>query len=728
MKRHNGSLFLLASNDRFASKALIVLLLLAIEGALSYANAQSGRYNGPAIDFERIRQEPPLYDECNRLSKKSGREVLACSFGVDEARRMAMKYGGGHGRMQGYLRGFSWGLHRISNVVANDPSAINQGALAVNGMDQYINSGLQLGQQQGEVQGSVAGSNLAAERFNSAVDTGKFPSSRFAMPPASYAGEDNGYERFVDKNGAKSHRQILQEELGSMNSNMRAYENLDPVFIGDVLRLSIWDAWRDDGVYRFEAQRWLDANSALNIWLSRPIDAKHKFNDLNKPPLTEPVLEGEGKPILKNGEPKVSVIDLQQVFKSAFVNAYKYYVHFYFSHELYRALDEGQAHGELVGIELGKRIAYQKGMIEAFNARFKESSKNAFQSAYESTFRSSFTTTFDNYSNNAKLNVDFTDVIGLEEDGIIQPGERIAVSFKIRNSGGRAVSVRASLGGDVIDSQLLALGDMPSLAAKVFKTSAIATINPQLRTGASANLILKVNDQEIPHTEKVMTPIQITSHKYIAETTLGAALAFVTVQNVSTHRSTGDVKVHLVLPGKSMAQLIGIVEAGQIKDAEIRISGLDPLELIKGLDAGIQVTMNDRFISDDRLKLISADVKLELAGYFDQLIKGQGLVPANTQLGNRIIEVKKMIADKNLSDVSDEIKGNPWKDNKLSTMLGLLVHNMKSKDQTSAARKIYAQLGQDLWAHRKELGKLLFFKSGKRKEYESLCKELMQGN
>jgi hypothetical protein len=95
-------------------------------------------------------------------------------------------------------------------------------------------------------------------------------------------------------------------------------------------------------------------------------------------------------------------------------------------------------------------------------------------------------------------------------------------------------------------------------------------------------------------------------------------------------------------------------------------------------------------------------------------------------LEDRIAEVKKMIADKNLADVSGDIKGNPWKDDGLSTMLGLLVHNLKSIDQTSATKKIYAKLGKDLWEHRKKLGQILFFKSGNRKQYESLCKELMQ--
>ncbi len=637
-----------------------------------------------------------------------------------------MRYGGGYGRMHGFLRGFSWGLYSMANASANDRVAINQGVLAVNGMEDYMRFALQLGQQQGNAEGSVAGSRMAEGRFISAVDTGNFPSSHITIPPTSYAGEDNGYQRFVDKSGTRSPRQILREELSPMNSYMRAYDNLDHVFIGNVPRLSLWDAWHDDGIYRFETRPWLDADSALKVWLERPVDTKRRFQELNKPPLTEPVLDRKGKPIVENGTPKVRVIDLQQVFKSAFVNAYKYYVHYYFSHELYRAMDEGQVHGELVGIELGRKLAFQRGMMEAFNAKFKESSKDAFRSAYENAFRSSFMATFDDYANNAKLEIDFTDVIGLEDDGIIQPGEAIAVSFKVRNSGGRATSVRASLDGDVMESQWLALGDMPSLATRIFSTPAIAAIHPHLHTGVKANLVLKVNEKEVPRAVKIMTPIQIASHKNVVETKVGEARAFIAVHNISTLRSSGDVKVELILPGKTLARALGTFEAGQIKETDMYLSGLDPLELIKGIDARIQITMKDRFMSDGKLKFIPVDVKLELAAYFDQLIKGQGLVPAPFRSEDRIREVKKMIADQNLADVSDDIKGNPWKENRLSTMLGLLVHNLKSIDQTSASRKIYARLGQDLWEHRKKLGKFLFFKSGKRKEFESLCKELMQ--
>jgi flagellar biosynthesis/type III secretory pathway protein FliH len=690
------------------------------------AYAQSGRYNGPPMDFERVRQEPSLYDECKHLYDDSSREASACHFGVEEGRRMAMKYGGGYGRIQGFLRGFSWGLHRMADLTSYDSRAMRQGARAVDGMDSYIDAAIQLGKKEGESQGRAAGTKMAVERFTSAVDTGRFPSSQFTLPPVLYRGEDNGYERFVDSNGPKSPQQILQGELSSLNSHLNAYENPDRAFIGDIPHISLRDAWKDDGLHRFDRKQWLDGDSALKIWIEKPVDGKPRYNALNDSKRKEFTSEREGRPAEGKPEAKAArATDLQQIFRSSFVKAYAHYAHYYFSQEFYNTLDDGQMQGEFVGIELGKRIAYQKGLIEAFNAKAKETSMHAFQSAFEDTCRDSFRNTFYDYSDNAKLTIDFSDVIGMTEDGIIQPGETIAVSFKVTNSGGQAASLRASMEGDVVEPHSVTLGGMPALATKVFTTPAIAAISPQLRTGMNANLLLKVNGIDVPHAEKVLTPIQITSYKNAFETTAGKVLTNIAVQNISTRRSTGNVKVQLIFSGKTHAKDLGMVEAGQFKETDIAISGVDPFELIKGIDTGIEITMNDRLMSDSQFKLIPPDTKLELASYFDQLIKGRGWVPENLPVEDRITSVKKLIVDKNLADVTADTDGNPWKDNKLSTMLGLLVHNLTSLDQTSATKKIYSKLGKDLWEHRKKLGQVLFIKSGKRKEYESLCKELM---
>lgn len=703
-----------------------MMVLLTGANGLEYARAQSGRYSGPALDFERIRQEPPLYTACNHLSAKSGREMLACNLGVEEARRMALHYGGGHGHVHGFLRGFSWGLHSMASITSSDPSAVNQGALAIHGMDAYIHAGLAPVQQQGESQGRIAGFNPAVARFTAAVDTGSFPSSHFVAPQASYAGEDNGYQRWVDANGAKSPQQILRDELASMASYMKAYDGLDAAYLGEVPRLSLWDAWHDDGIYRFEPRPWLDAETAFKFWRRRPPAAKSRFDALNNPPLAEPVLDAEGKQVLDNGKPKMRMVDLQQIFRSAFVRTYQHYVQYYFSRALYRALDDGQIHGELVGIELGKRMAYQKGMMEAFNAEFKARSRDAFQSSFENAARASFAATFQDYAASAKLDVDAIKILGMEDDGILQPGEAIAVSFRVRNSGGRATSVRAALAGDVTAPQAHALGDMPALATRFFTTPALAVLNPELHTGVLANILLKVNEKEIAHAEKILTPIQIASYKNSLETTAGTLHSLIAVQNISTLPGAGEVQVNLILPDRQHARKLGRLDPGQVREAEIALSELDPLQLIQGMMARIQVTMDDRFMSDSSFKLLPPDTKLALAAYFDQLIKGRGLVPAAVPLEDRIAEIKKLIAGKNLEEVSAHKEENPWKDGGSSTMLGRLVHNLKSQDQTPATRKAYARMGQDLWEHRRELGKFLFIKSGKRKEYESLCKELMQ--
>jgi hypothetical protein len=223
-----------------------------------------------------------------------------------------------------------------------------------------------------------------------------------------------------------------------------------------------------------------------------------------------------------------------------------------------------------------------------------------------------------------------------------------------------------------------------------------------------------------------LTPIQIAGLKSVANPIAGTARAFISVQNISSLPSTGKITVTLILLSKNTTQELEPIEAGRIKETDMNLAGLDPLELIKGIPARIQVTLNNRFMSDGQLLFASADPKLELTIYFDQLIKGQGRVPESIRLEDRILEVKKMISDKNLAEVSGDIKGTPWKNDKPASMLGFLVQNLRSVDQTSATKKIYAQLGQDLWEHRKKLGKVLFFKSGNRKEYESLCKELMQ--
>jgi hypothetical protein len=56
------------------------------------------------------------------------------------------------------------------------------------------------------------------------------------------------------------------------------------------------------------------------------------------------VKDQDGNPVIDpaTGKPQERVIDLQGIFRTAFVNAYGYYVNSYFSSKFYRNLDAGQ--------------------------------------------------------------------------------------------------------------------------------------------------------------------------------------------------------------------------------------------------------------------------------------------------------------------------------------------------------------------------------------------------
>ena len=97
----------------------------------------------------------------------------------------------------------------------------------------------------------------------------------------------------------------------------------------------------------------------------------------------------------------------------------------------------------MVGALVGKRMANQTGLRNAFNAKDKESSVSSFRGAYENSCRGSFASNFNDYASNPKLEVSIDGVVGETDNGIIEPGEAFSIGFTIRNFGGVGAPVAA---------------------------------------------------------------------------------------------------------------------------------------------------------------------------------------------------------------------------------------------------------------------------------------------
>lgn len=409
---------------RMKKSATVFLGLMSLSvGAERLALA--GVYDGPAVDVNFINQKPAQYAECDQY--KTLPEYKACDFARDEAERMATRFGGGNGRIQGYLRGFSWGLYKTTKASQNDGTEMARGAAAIDGTGDYqskIQSGLQQGIADGQTRGASQGKSDAIARFSEAMDTGRTPNRTIKIPTVDYAGPQVGYEQLVGK--PKTVADVLQQDINEDLGHLRVYDSWDETYLGERKPLTLQQLWFDNGTYVFQKEAWFDPNLAFQTWLQRPIDTRPKYNSLN-----------QDAPAPAPGAPAV---DLQAVFRKSFVNCYSYYVNYYFSQTFFQNMDDGQVAGEMVGTQVGKRLAFEAGLVQAFNKRFQESARTTFYAAYNDAYTSSFNTNFDDYLNNPKIAVEFTGVVGESNMGIIQPGERITPVFTVRNYGGARTS------------------------------------------------------------------------------------------------------------------------------------------------------------------------------------------------------------------------------------------------------------------------------------------------
>ncbi|MGK5086098.1 hypothetical protein WDW86_00935 [Bdellovibrionota bacterium FG-2] len=689
------------------------------------ATAFAAHYDGPAVDVNFNNQKPAKYAECDQYLNATARQYAACEFGRDEAERMATRFAGGNGRIEGYLRGFSWGLYKMTKAYQNDATEMKAGEKLVDGMGQYMAAGIQAGQQAGTSQGATRGKSDAISRFTSVVDTGKNPDATVRIPETSYEGEDNGYQKYVGS--VPTADEIMKKDIDV--GQLKVYDDWDALYLGEKQPLNAWDLWFSDGTYVFEKAKWYDKDLAFKVWNERPIDTRPKFDNLNNPPLL--IDPATGQPT--NDQLAGKQVDLKTIFLSAFKNSYAWYVNYYFAKTFNENIDMGQLAGEMVGTQVGKRLAANTGLVGAFNKKFKESSTLSFRDSFVSAYTGYFNSNFQDYLNNPKLSISFDSVVGAENDGILQPGEIISAKFSVQNIGGVGTPLEAYLTGDVIEGSTLTF-NIARLKSAAFTATQVAKIDPRLQPREKAKLVLHVNGLQDDLSETVQRFVEMSESSLRLDVSKGAGEITTAVQNVSTVRTPGKVEATLRLNGKVAAvQELGFIAHGDTAETVLSFSGIDPLFLIDGssLEAKVTITMEGAMMDSREVSIRAQDPDASLANYFNKLINGSGMVPAGTSREDRVAEVRTRIVSINKSETQAYHKlaaARIYRDNPSSTMLGKVLEEFKSNAQNQASRKAYDGLAKEMFTARKNFnrwfGVIWMFKSAGRKAYEKLCEEL----
>lgn len=721
-------------------------------------NRTNDKYDGPPSDTDRHRGErhPGEFNFCDKYKNETAKHALACTYGVDEAQRMAEGFAGGHGREEGYIRGYAWGMNKMERYAENNPDEINLGERDADGFfSRYSDRAQNDGAVPGNSEGNSLGNSEAQSRFYSAVDTNKFPSSEYTIPMTSYQGVANAYAKLIGP--IPTVDDFLRESR--RNDRLTIFEHEDRVYMNhrDHRQLSVRDVWNNEGTYQGDSQRWLNGDTAFEIWKDLKTPGKNKYDTLNSvafnsiPNLAERIPaqvnpadgnrtnsgnrpNGNRPNQGQNPNPVVTpvnppnpsatptpmpsatpspapvpapVVDYQGIFKEAFIQAYSHFAPYFYSHNYYENIDEGQRDGELTGFTIGSEIAHKKGLARGFDVRYMNASRLAYIQAFGQSFTKGFSDTFNYYKTNTILSLNFLGIVGNENDGVVQPGEDFSVRFKVINVGGVSSSLNYTVNGDVINPQSLTNSIAP-ISSKIINSNTIGEIDPSLEDGSNAKITLQVNELKEQMWQKIQRPIEFADYNSNYSILTGSGLFNIDLVNIASVDLNGKITLDLKIAGVIVKTVIAsAMKSGDRKSYSLDFSGIDPLTWINStIPVEIDLKYNDMLFGMKSFTLSGgSDINL-LASYFDLLANDKGTVPKGKSVADRLNEVKTLLIEQNKAEVSREIDNstNVYRTNQNSTIPGkIFLAKSGNNSETPNALSQYTSLSDQWLPNQKDL-------------------------
>ena len=702
----------------------------------------NGRYDGPPPEFKRADWEraPSAFSFCDKYKNATGKHVLTCGAAVEEAMNMATRYAGGHGREEGYLRGYAWGMNQGIRYFQDDANEMQRGEGSVGSLDSYLSSGISDGQNVGARDGDSLGSSEAKSRFYKAVDTQVMPNPNYQLPPANYNPLQDAYTRYVGR--IPTPEDILK---GDRYGRIGFYDSFDRTYGGrDWHERNGRDMWSRDGVFGLNSNQWVDGNQAFQTWLEIPNPRRQLYSNLNDkfsynkveknrapadettprvgdrpggggnhqggnpggnqgrptnpgpttPVVTVPIIpttpSRPAPPVVTPPvvtPPVVVAVDFQAIFRESFIQAYNVYAPGEYSRNYYTSIDVGQKDGENVGSEVGTEIAQAKGLARAFNRNYAQASFSSYQNSFASKYASGFQSTYDFYKSNPVLSLNFLGIIGADNDGVVQPAEAFGVKFKVTNVGGVPSDLTYTVSGDVEDP--LTLHDsVNAISSKTIVSANIGDVLSTLEDGSSASYVLDVNGLQEKLWQDIKRPLVISDLKSNFSVLDGTGMYNVTVSNISTVPLNGAISFELRINGNSAKTVMGSpMQPGDKKSYALDFSDLDPLVWVNGTyNVELLLKYNNITFSRKTETLKVNDPQDIIAQYYARLANEKGIIPRGKTYDNRLVEVRNILLRSNVSEVISNVdsSGNVYRTDPETTIPGKISRAKDSSGNNSS--------------------------------------------
>ncbi|MCP3964568.1 MAG: hypothetical protein GY719_42610 [bacterium] len=651
--------------------------------------------------------------DCDRYSEPVSGKV--CVYGRNYGQAMATSLGTPSGQHDGFLAGYGRGREsgladgsgrRIDLIEGRDSVHVPGGFI-----QRLIEDQLDEVRARAAEEGRERGHGDAVRRFEAILDNGHPLDDRLDERAlvTSYSPEWGVAERLLPRPGI---REMIEDDLGYRQRIRVDDHGADLPFqqagrqLGFPHAYAVWELdeaadWARDSPSVSMEEAWrlffhTDAREQ-SPWAMLAVDHPQSWY----PP--------EGLP----GNP-----DLPAIFKQAFLQEYDSRSYSYYARYFRRGLDEGADLGYSVGYSLGRQSTYYRAQAEELERAYAQRSKAAFDASYadgtggRNGYRNGFRDTVEAYRTRPVVSLELTGVESLDtvDDGIISPGEPVALVFTLTNLGLVSTRWQATIAGRTDGAAPAFDGELSGSARRSF-SSAAATISRDVppREVAALTLDLRVlgNGERLAGSwdQTVRNVVELAGTEVDLELVSGTGTVTARAENASTLESPAEVSLALTLPDGIAQRLeLGALGGAAARTVDFRIEDQDPLDLI-GHRRELEITLRfgETLMETAVVSIGEPDRIQGFADYFDALHGGPipGYVPADTDHAQRREEVVGRIleaAEAEIAHFGQRGTKNIWKtrNGAADHMVGKMARKRLVGTQNSLGEAGYRALGERL--------------------------------
>jgi len=371
----------------------------------------------------------------------------------------------------------------------------------------------------------------------------------------------------------------------------------------------------------------------------------------------------------------------------------------------YRA---GYADGWRYGAAANAEWSYRQGYASGFDAGVQSAEALSYPILFNRAYAAAFDAEFARWSGSAVPALDGLRVIDVDDDGIIEPGERVALEGGLVNYGGSPGTFDLHVDGYVLQSPATATVRLPARSRTTFTPVALRIASGVApRTNAGLAVTIADDRQSVP--VFVSRPLEFEGATEVnAEPLLGRVRIVLTVANRSRIPRNAEATVsafdeHALADRTDAFQ----VPAGGRVRTETTYEGLRPLDMLGGTPRWRADVRHDGVEDDARvIQLAPASTNLadpDLLTYMFELARS----PRASR--RDIADARALLLDRMRADWARAcaVDGNPYKRDfeagSATPALGELVRSIAAERGSFTNRAVFAGVGSDITALAEDL-------------------------